>query len=251
MRFVDVTLESAAENVALDEALLDVAEHAAAEAEPVAGQAEPVHEWLRIWEPASPVVVVGRSSSVAGEVDFPACQADGVPVLRRSSGGATIVAAPGCLMYAVVLSNQLRPQLAAIDQAHELVLGRIAGALAAAVPELSRAGVSDLAIDGRKVSGNSLRCRRTHLLYHGTLLYDMDLSLVSRYLRMPARQPDYRDGRAHDEFLTNMPIERSQILGNIHKAWGHPPLAESWPRSVVDRLLEEKYSRADWNHRVE
>src|ERR1700744_5927351 len=104
MQFLDLTLSTAAENLALDEVLLDDAE--------LAGQPREV---LRIWEPVEPLVVVGRGSHVAAEVNVEACQADGVPILRRTSGGAAIVGGPGCLMYAVALSYELRPHLRSID----------------------------------------------------------------------------------------------------------------------------------------
>src|SRR5688500_8323897 len=98
MKLLDLTLPSPAENLALDEALLDAAE-ADSTAEDV----------LRFWEPANYCVVVGRSSQVVVEVNLEACRRRGIPVVRRSSGGAAIVAGPGCLMYAVVLSYHRQP----------------------------------------------------------------------------------------------------------------------------------------------
>src|ERR1700749_4064597 len=124
MQFLDLTLPTAVENVALDEALLDAAEASAAEAESGARG-----EVLRLWEPQETMVVVGNSSRLTEEVRFDACAARGVPVLRRASGGAAIVSGPGCLMYAVVLSYELRPELRLIDHAHHFVLDTIAEAL--------------------------------------------------------------------------------------------------------------------------
>src|SRR5262245_57428061 len=100
MLLLDLTLPSAAENVALDEALLDAAE---------SGEAQ--NEVLRLWESPEPLVVVGRSSRVGAEVDLDTCRAGNVPVLRRPSGGAAIVAGPGCLMYSVVLRYAGREHL--------------------------------------------------------------------------------------------------------------------------------------------
>ena len=64
------------------------------------------------------MVVVGRSSQFRVEVRVDACRELGIPVLRRPSGGAAIVAGPGCLMYALVLSYQIRPQLRVLSEAH-------------------------------------------------------------------------------------------------------------------------------------
>lgn len=203
MRLVDLTLPSPEENVALDEVLLELAEMSTHSS-----------EYLRLWESPAPMVVVGRSSRVTEEVNLVACRKRGVPVLRRSSGGAAVVAGPGCLMYAVVLSTKDRPPLATLAGAHATVLGALVAALAPLVPGIYRAGTSDLALHDRKLSGNSLRVKRSHVLYHGTLLYNFSLPRISEYLRMPLRQPEYRAARAHDEFVTNIPV--SAKIGRAH-----------------------------------
>ncbi|HMO87089.1 MAG TPA: lipoate--protein ligase family protein, partial [Lacipirellulaceae bacterium] len=102
-------------------------------------------ETLRLWESPHAAVVLGRSSPAA-EVDLAACQAAGIPIVRRASGGATVLLGPGCLAYAVVLDRRTRPELAGVDGAHDLALGRLAAALAALVPGIVRAGTSDLAL---------------------------------------------------------------------------------------------------------
>src|SRR5512146_2424258 len=104
MYHLPLTLETPAANLALDEALLDAA---------VEGQLP--GEVLRLWEPAEFFVVLGRSSKVA-EVHAAACRQDNVAVLRRPSGGATILTGPGCLMYAVLLDAERRPELRSVDR---------------------------------------------------------------------------------------------------------------------------------------
>ncbi len=195
MQFLAVNCDRHEQNLALDEALLDEAEAAN----------EP-REALRIWEPIAPLVVVGRSSHVNREVHEEACRGRGIPILRRTSGGAAIVTGPGCLMYAVVLSYELRPALRSLEAAHSLVMETLLSAISRLLPGAARRGICDLTYHDRKFSGNSVRCRRQHLLYHGTMLYDFDLELIEECLCMPPRVPDYRGGRNHREFVTNLPI---------------------------------------------
>ena len=111
-------------------------------------------------------------------------------------------------MYAVVLSYVRRPELRALDLAHCFVMQSLAAALRPALPDVRVMGTSDLAVGARKFSGNSMRCKRSHFLYHGTLLYDFPLDLISACLPMPPRQPDYRDGRQHDAFVANIPTRQ-------------------------------------------
>jgi lipoate-protein ligase A len=246
MRRLELTLPTPAENLALDEVLLDLAEQENSE-----------REFLRIWESRQPLVVVGRSARVHQEVDEVACRERGIPILRRTSGGATIVAGPGCLMYAVVLSYKLRPELKDIRRAHNFVLGRIADSLrpiAANIGEVAQAGTSDLVIaEGdaqgppRKFSGNSLRAKRTHFLYHGTLLYQFDVSLIEKCLRMPPRQPDYREKRTHGEFVTNLPVSRHAIVKALDGAWPTDGSLQIWPEPRVALAIAERFSRDSWN----
>lgn len=236
MHLLNLTLQTPAENMALDEALLWECE---------AG--DPQSEQLRLWEPAAPMVVLGRSSVAQREVNLGACRRDGIPVLRRFSGGCTVLAAPGCLMYAVVLSYAQRPELRAIHSAHRYVLDRLAMIVGRWVSGLTRAGISDLVLQDRKVSGNSLRCQRTHLLYHGTLIYDMPLTLVERYLNRPPREPDYRGGREHRDFLGRLPISQSDLIACVADAFEAREPRTDWPRERVQQLVAERYGRTEWN----
>jgi lipoate-protein ligase A len=248
MRYLDLTLLTAAENLALDEALLETAEAAA----------QPC-ESLRFWEADAPMVVVGRSSRLEEEVHLDVCQAEGVPVLRRPSGGAAIVAGPGCLMYAVVVSYEKHPKLRALENAHQFVLGKIIAALGTLRSGVHCAGTSDLAIGeggcdcngssgkSKKFSGNSARCQKTHFLYHGTLLYDFPLADIDRYLKHPPRTPDYRNGREHNGFVTNLGLSADAIRRSMREAWEAVEPYADWPRELTIRLAAEKYSQASWN----
>jgi lipoate-protein ligase A len=236
MKLLDLTLPTPAENLALDEALLD-----SAEADPREG------EVLRLWELASHAVVMGRSSNAESEVNLPACRSRGVPVLRRSSGGAAIVAGPGCLMYAVVLSYKRRPHLRMLDEAHRYVLSQVAAGIRTLGVDVKLSGTSDLAWNDRKVSGNSLRCKRDHFLYHGTILYDFDLPLLGELLRWPPRQPEYRRRRPHGEFVTNLPVKAADLRQALAASFAaHEPL-EAWPHELTARLVAERYATAEWN----
>lgn len=236
MRRLDLSLPTCEENLALDEALLE-----AAEAGELAG------EVLRLWEMPQVVVVVGRSSLVAQEVHLDACQADGVPIRRRVSGGAAIVAGPGCLMYSAVLRYAGRDCLPAIDQVHAQVLGIVQRCLSRLVPGLQHQGISDLALGDRKCSGNSVRCKRDFLLYHGTLLYAFDLPLLDRYLATAPRQPAYRAGRAHSQFVINLPVEAQKLREALARGFGAHQSLDRWPAQRTAQLLHERYALESWH----
>lgn len=241
MYHLPLTLETPAANLALDEALLDAA---------VEGQLP--GEVLRLWEPTEFFVVLGRSSKVA-EVHADACRQDNVALLRRPSGGATILTGPGCLMYALLLDAERRPELRSVDRAHELVLGAIERALAPLAPGIARHGTSDLTIPAPhagdppvKFSGNSLRLRRGHLLYHGTILYDFPLEQIEHWLAEPARRPNYRGERDHRQFVTNLPATRTALETALAAAWEADQPLTDWPRKRTAELAASRYATVEW-----
>src|SRR5258708_39998356 len=93
MKYIDLTLPAPEENLACDEALLDLCE------EGWEG------EILRFWEPRGYFVVVGYANKTAAEVNLGFCRENGIPVLRRCSGGGAGLAGAGGLNYLHVPSN--------------------------------------------------------------------------------------------------------------------------------------------------
>jgi lipoate-protein ligase A len=236
MRLLDHTLPTAAENLALDEALLVAAE---------AGSGGAV---LRFWENPGVAVVLGAAGSVTHDVNMPACEAGGVPILRRSSGGGTVLVGPGCLCFSLVLAYDSTPGLHDIAVSNRYVLGRMRNALRPVVAAVVE-GTSDLAADGVKFSGNAQQRKREHFLHHGTLLCGFDLSLMAKYLNMPERQPDYRRDRPHAEFVTNLPVSAAELKRLLAAEWQADGQYESLPWGAVWQLLAEKYSRDEWHRR--
>ena len=236
-----VAIGSVAEHLALDEALLEAA-HEGRLTRPV----------VRTWTALKPTVVVGSSSRIDDEVDRAACVAAGVPILRRPSGGLTVVLGPGCVMWSVVAP--LTAAAAAIDRIHSAVLEPLAAALVAAGRPILRRGSSDLALataDGeRKVSGNALRLRRGGVLYHGTLLDDFNLDLVGHLLRHPPREPSYRAHRNHAAFLANLELGRTASDTAVRLAFTAADERISWPRARVAELVRDRYSSRDWTERL-
>lgn len=239
MKYLPLTLPSIESNLALDEALLEEAE---------AGQLH--DEVLRVWESPTPAVIVGRSSRIEIEVDAAQCAAHHVPILRRCSGGTAVVLGPGCLVYSCLLSIQLRPHLANITLAHQEVMSQLCKALES-IPELTGRitwqGTCDLVLDNRKFSGNSLRCKRQWVLYHGTLLYAFPIETIDSLLGYPPREPEYRQKRPHGDFLINLEVDRETLTNALQQTWRADPQLTTWPESRTSNLLEIRYLKPDWH----
>jgi lipoate-protein ligase A len=178
-------------------------------------------EALRFWESSRVFVVMGRTCDEDIDVHAAVCQQDNVPVLRRSSGGGTVVQGPGCLNFSLVLSKARHPDLNSITRSYEHILKKTIDALKCGGVDAQFRPVCDLVVPSgeKKFSGNAQRRGRGHILHHGTILYRFDLSLVTRYLKMPPRMPDYRSSRSHADFITNVNLDVPQFKENLASAW--------------------------------
>jgi len=234
VHLLDFTMSAPAENLAADEALLDACE-----------KGETGDEVLRFWESAEPFVVVGYSNRIATEVDEAACAAAGIPILRRCSGGGTVVQGPGCLSYALVLRIPASGPLTTVTSTNQFIMSRHAAALGNGCESC---GTTDLAVGGLKFSGNAQRRKKQFLLFHGTFLYRYDLALIGRLLRLPSREPDYRQGRAHAEFLMNLPVSAAALKAAIAGAWGAAGDV-AVPTERIRRLVVDRYTTAEWNRK--
>lgn len=226
------------DHLALDEAMLLCAEE---------GESSSA---IRVWEFSRPVVVAGRSTKIDLEIDRDFCETNEIPIFRRCSGGASIVAGPGCLMYSVVLSLETHPELRRIDGAHRHVMNRVLQAAQRQEPEVILQGICDLTWQNRKCSGNSLRIARQHLLYHGTILYDFNLDFIAQCLTFAPRQPEYRRERNHQDFVTNLNLDPNTFRSDLCDAFRSENTldADSYRLRIRD-LRDQRYDCQSWHFR--
>ncbi|MGA2244748.1 MAG: hypothetical protein ABSH48_07115 [Verrucomicrobiota bacterium] len=249
MQRLDLTLPKPAELLAADEAWLDWCE---------AGQGG---EALLFWEPRQVFVVVGYANKVGTEVNLAACAERDVPVFRRCTGGGAVVQMPGGLNYSLVLRIGEHGPTRNISTANEFIMAKNCAAVQAAIgvgnPRVAVRGHTDLAIAAPhpapaaflKVAGNSQRRRRHFLLFHGTFLLNCDLALISHLLRMPSLEPDYRSGRPHREFVTNLNFPAAGLKTALCRAWDANAGTAALPLKEIETLAREKYATRAWNYK--
>jgi len=177
-----------AENLALDEAL--------AKSAWATGR-----HLLRFWWGGPPAVVMGSSERSEQVVDAAACARHGVDVLKRCTGGGTVLQTGGVLNYSLIMPAPDHLNLkAGFRQGTDVVCAILAAFGVTGTPQ----GTSDVAVGERKISGNAQASRWKALLVHGTLLVDFDFELAEKVLRHPLREPEYRRGRGDRDFIVTL-----------------------------------------------
>ncbi|MHC4873195.1 MAG: lipoate--protein ligase family protein [Planctomycetota bacterium] len=154
------------------------------------------------WEADKTAVIMGTSGKEEVEAERSTCREDGIEILKRRSGGGTIVVGKGVLCFGVVLEktwSKVFPSALA-----EKVLTPVCKALSVGGTEITIKGLGDLSFKDKKICGTAQRWIKNSVLFHGSILVDFDITLIEKYLKHPPKEPDYREGRGHGDFCVNL-----------------------------------------------
>jgi lipoate-protein ligase A len=161
---------------------------------------------FRVWIPERPLLVLGFSQDPEAELHLDAITRDNVAVYKRRGGGGAVLLNAGCVCVAWRIPKRDGWGIHDYFGAGNAAVSR---ALRAAFGiETASRGISDLAVETargtRKVLGSSLHLPREHALYLASILVSTPAATLDRYLKHPSREPDYRGGRSHAEFVANL-----------------------------------------------
>jgi lipoate-protein ligase A len=161
--------------------------------------------FVYIYEQQTVEIVHGPSFRVDREIFVDRCEEDGVTITERRGGGGTVVLSSGVLVI-VVTGEKKNEREGALDIFHRVHDAVIIALRKVGAKDVVRAGISDLAVGGKKILGSSLYIgsKPTLFYYQSSLMVSNDLTLLDRYLRHPPREPDYRGGRSHKDFCTTL-----------------------------------------------
>lgn len=136
---------------------------------------EPV---LMLWQ-NEPTVVVGRFQNTLEEINRTYIKENNINVIRRMTGGGAVYHDKGNLCYSFIVRNVNVEDADFSVFAYPIIqaLGQI-GIVA------QQSGRNDILLDGKKVSGTAMSIYKDSLLFHGTLLYDSDLSVLTNALNV-------------------------------------------------------------------
>jgi len=155
-----------------------------------------------VWVPDRIYIVLGKANQVEDSVMTEQARNDGIEILKRPSGGETVLLSSGMLVlsYKFFCGNKIR-----IHDYFKIINSKIVSALEdLGIKNLQLKGISDIAIGDKKILGSSMYKKNETGFYHAVLNVSESVSLMERYLKHPKREPDYRAGRPHDEFVTSL-----------------------------------------------
>ncbi|MFA6128697.1 MAG: hypothetical protein WC699_15465 [Bacteroidales bacterium] len=155
-----------------------------------------------VWQPASTVIVLGQSNQAVTAVHSDLAEQDGVPVYKRHSGGQSVILTPRTLVISVrLISEKLDNPQVYFKRINRLIINTLADL---GISNLHEKGISDIAIGEKKILGSSIYRKKSMVFYHAVLNVAETPQFIGRYLKHPDREPEYRTGRKHADFVTSI-----------------------------------------------
>ena len=205
-----------------------------------------------LWQ-NKPAVIVGYNQEVNTEVNLDYLKEKGIDLVRRVTGGGAVYHDLENLNYTIVgRSEDLErdyPEYAALMMKALQALG---------VPA-TLSGRNDILVDGKKVSGFAKRVCKNRLMVHGTLMYNVDVDVLTHVLN-PSTTKLQSKGiasvRSRVTNLCNYLPELSDIQAfknRLEEILSNNYLDAEYKLSEADlahiqRLTDEKFATWEWNY---
>lgn len=175
--------------------------------------------WCLINTGAPPAIVMGISGKEEELLELSKVKSNPIPVIRRFSGGGTVVVDPGTLFVTFICNSDAvsvpcypRHVMKWSEKVYQPVFsGHDFGARE-----------NDYVLGDKKFGGNAQYMCKGRWLHHSSLLWDFEVARME-YLKIPKKAPEYRQGRGHGEFLCGLresfpekEMLRGSVIENLH-----------------------------------
>lgn len=249
-RLLDTGPRNAAENMALDDAILEARARGL------------VPNTLRFLQFSPAAALVGYHQAVEQEVRLDYCHSHAIDVNRRLTGGGAILFDPSQLGWEIVAGRDEPLFRARPETLYRLLAEGAIRALRALGVEASFRPYNDIEVHGRKISGTGGTEREGAFLFQGTLLVDFDVVTMIKALRLPAEKLKDKEIVSFKQRVTCLkeelgqapPLEEikaaivrgfAEALGVSFTPGGLSPAEEDHLAAALPR-----FCATDWIHRV-
>lgn len=177
---------------------------------------------FKVWQPDNVYIILGRANNAESSLYTERVVNEGIKVFKRPTGGESVILSPRMLVFSAKISAET---LGKPKDIFKLINNKLIEQLTiAGIKNLNSKGISDLSIGEKKILGSSMYLNGKTLFYHAVLNINEEISLISKYLKHPTKEPDYRRGRSHDEFVTSICkegfiIDIEQIKASVEVAF--------------------------------
>jgi lipoate-protein ligase A len=158
-----------------------------------------------LWVPDDYYVVLGNSNKPDQNLIKKNVHDDDVTVYKRPSGGETVILTPRTMVISIKVHLEKFTNPASHFRFFNQYIMQALQSLG--VDNLHHRGISDVAIGNKKILGSAIYRKRHILFYHAVLNVSEAVETIARYIKHPGKEPDYREGRDHYDFVTSLHAE--------------------------------------------
>ncbi|AVN62085.1 lipoate--protein ligase [Mesoplasma coleopterae] len=209
---------------------------------------------LYIWQNSN-TIVVGRNQNTYAEINIAEAMKDEVKIIRRNTGGGTVFHDMGNVCYSLIVNNDKNSQ-----SNFEIALQPIIQYLRSEGLNANFSGRNDIEIDGYKISGNAQLKNMTKILQHGTLLFDVELPRILKYLNVDPEKIKHQKVKSKPARVANIKaimgeknkeIELNDFIENVINSYTKNEevkwieFTESEKESI-NELFNDKYCSREW-----
>jgi lipoate---protein ligase len=230
-------------HMSLDEVLLDAV---------AAGRRPPL---LRFWGWTQPTLVLGSNQAVANELDLAAVERRGFTIVRRLSGGGTMLAEPGhTITWSIAMPAAPVARMSFVESFAHLDRWAVETLRSLGVDARYRP-INDIVSPRGKIAGAAQARRRGALLHHVTMAYSLDPALLVELIRIGRPAVSERGVRSAPKNVspldTLLGLSRLEVVESLAAAAGAAPgRLEAAELEAAAALATEKYARRDWIYRL-
>ncbi|MEI2418289.1 biotin/lipoate A/B protein ligase family protein [Orrella sp. JC864] len=214
---------------------------------------------LRIWEWASPAVIIGRFQSLRNEVDPQGAARHGITVVRRVSGGGAMFVEPGNTITYSLYAPQSLVQGMSFAQSYAFLDAWVIKALAGLGIRAWYQPLNDIASESGKIGGAAQARRGKAVLHHATLSYDIDADKMTEVLRIGKEKLSDKGiasaKKRVDPLRSQTGMPRPDIIAHMlsvfRQEYGlRPGAITAHERELARAQAREKFSSPEWTAHV-
>ncbi len=198
----------------------------------------------------SPAVIIGNNQNTLMEVNLKTAEDNGVKIVRRLTGGGAVYHDLNNICYSIIAPYNKD------ENSYMLFTKPVIEYLNFLGVNATFSGRNDITVDGKKISGNAQFIYKDRILHHGTILFDTDLSVLSKVLLENKLKTESKGVKSIRARVTNVlkhlpaPISCSEFYNGLssHLKKNYPIYSFTFNDvNNIEKLVNEKYSTYEWN----
>ena len=212
----------------------------------------PHEEVVILWQ-NEPTIVIGIHQNALEEINLDFVEKNNIHVVRRITGGGAVYHDLGNLNFSFITDYDNN----AIALNFKKYTFPIIKALKKLGIQSELSGRNDITIDGKKFSGNAQSIIKGRILHHGTLLFNSDLSILGKALKVKSDKIESKGVKSVKSRVANIidymdntiSIEEFKII-LLKYLFEHEPMTKyvltEDDKYLINKLMEEKYLTWEW-----